>query len=50
MLSSGGGRWAIAALLAALAFADASAQYLLAATPLPAALHLSHRARAFLQV
>lgn len=50
MLGSGVGRWAIAALLAAFAFADGAAQYAMAATPLPRLLHLSPRVLGFLKV
>ncbi len=50
MLGSGIGRWAIAALLAAFAFADGAAQYAMAATPLPRLLHLSPRVLGFLKV
>jgi hypothetical protein len=50
MLSSGAGRWVIAALLAAYAFCDGLAQYLAAATPLPAALAMPHSVTRFLQV
>ena len=50
MLSSGAGRWVIAALLAAYAFCDGLAQYLAAATPLPAALAMPRSVTEFLQV
>lgn len=50
MLSSGAGRWVIAALLAAYAFCDGLAQYLAAATPLPAALAMPDSVTRFLQV
>lgn len=50
MLSSGAGRWVIAAALAAYAFCDGLAQYLAAATPLPAALAMPHSVTRFLQV
>lgn len=50
MLGSGVGRWAVAALLAAFAFADGAAQYLMSATPLPHLLHISPGALTFLKV
>lgn len=50
MLGSAGGRWAVAAALAAFCAIDAVLQYCTAATRLPELLHLTDTQMTFLKV